>query len=256
MEGSNRREFLGRFFPKLKVGSDLLSDPVTDSIKDVTRRTLLKTLTGIFAATAVFDLSQVVVSAQAEKLSHPDHITPCPVGCDLPQRSDGPVVKDTYYSFSRTALEQSFLLQLEILFTSALDKLRIPNGNKAVDVSMILKELKADQATLFFDMVIRDPLVEEFIFRALPSRTIAETDDSCRWDIGLPVSFIFALLHCRSETGFKSSVPLQQFMGGLYCWYLMRTKGFLHAFFAHAMMNAICFEMMRQHFKFRENQVG
>lgn len=34
------------------------------------------------------------------------------------------------------------------------------------------------------------------------------------------------------------TVPLSQFMGGLFCWYLMREKGFSHAVLAHSINNA------------------
>jgi len=95
-------------------------------------------------------------------------------------------------------------------------------------------------------------LIEEAVFRLIPSEYLAgrvgKGSREKRWDIGIPMSAIFALGHNIQRknssdilprfTSFKEFVPFSHFMSGVFYWYLIREKGYNHAFLAHAAHNA------------------
>lgn len=85
------------------------------------------------------------------------------------------------------------------------------------------------------------PLLEEAVFRALPSYLIDQAGGKMGelyWQIGVPTSSAFAAIH-----GLKP-IPLTHFLGGVYNWYVMRKRGYGHAVTAHATNNAIFLALM------------
>lgn len=93
------------------------------------------------------------------------------------------------------------------------------------------------------------PLVEEAIFRLAPSSLFAEEHPpnvQLHWDVGLTANVIFSVIHNfgSPEPGkFKftlTSLPLEQFILGAYCWHAQRRGGFAHAVGAHVLYNNLC----------------
>lgn len=76
------------------------------------------------------------------------------------------------------------------------------------------------------------PALEEMIFRLIPSLIFARNTDGYQWKVGVPTSIFFAILHTD-----HLRFPLHEFLFGLFSWHLMRKKGFVHAYFAHALNN-------------------
>ena len=88
-------------------------------------------------------------------------------------------------------------------------------------------------------------LFPKTIFHLLPSKIIdqfSKDKKSHWWEVGILVSLLFGFAHNLDfdEGGlkFQKAMPLSQFMGGLFYWYLMRERGFSHAVLAHSTHNA------------------
>lgn len=152
----------------------------------------------------------------------------------------------------RTAVEASLMLAGEFIAREVFAKM----GFKG---AISFEEFKDDaQKTdtflrLLFAMpaVILMPIIEEIFFRAVPSEVLAgrkyRGSKEKRWEMGIPVSILFALAHNLEKdkltdsmklASFGEKIPLGQFIGGLFFWYLMREKGLSHAVIAHQVQNA------------------
>jgi len=98
------------------------------------------------------------------------------------------------------------------------------------------------------------PLIEELIFReGLPKglekllKPLRPKDeDDLNWKLGIPLAVLFALIHNvdsdqkEEKVTLKiqtDTIPLGQFLGGVFLWYLRRKKGFDHALLGHAVHN-------------------
>lgn len=82
------------------------------------------------------------------------------------------------------------------------------------------------------------PLIEEVLFRLIPAGF--GTD----WSVGIPATIIFAGVHNIVEVDGKvvldlKTIPVTQFMGGVFYWYLMKYKGLDHAILAHMQNNLV-----------------
>ena len=89
------------------------------------------------------------------------------------------------------------------------------------------------------------PIMEEAVYRQIPSLIVDLTTNNAKgdfWQVGVPMAAIFAARHnLKLETmQFNiEKIPLPQFVGGLFYWYLMRERGFAHASLAHITHNTI-----------------
>ena len=124
------------------------------------------------------------------------------------------------------------------------EKLKIEHGNQSLSDEEIIEYLRDKPISGLLEVGVLGPIIEEALLRALPSGFIDKNDKRTRWEIGIPTSLLFALFHNlkRENSGelqFVKSVPIGQFMEGLFYWYLMREKGFSHATMAHSINNAI-----------------
>lgn len=151
--------------------------------------------------------------------------------------------------FSRTIVDTlAFNIARFGVLVPVLDKLGIPYGSPSADPAQLpfwdedhpvrSKILK----TVLGSSVI--PAGEEFGFRLGPSANFADFSSSTRWDVGIPSSIVFALMHNLikdNETkGFKftkESIPITQFFGGLFYWKIFRERGYWHSVVAHGVSN-------------------
>ena len=90
---------------------------------------------------------------------------------------------------------------------------------------------------LFTKVCISGPIKEEMLFRIIPSILI--NSEERRWDIGIPSAILFAMVHnivepSRAKDAIALTdnkvfslewIPLPQFMGGVFYWYLAREYG-------------------------------
>ncbi|MEK7509293.1 MAG: CPBP family intramembrane glutamic endopeptidase [Patescibacteria group bacterium] len=110
----------------------------------------------------------------------------------------------------------------------------------------MIKMLFENPGALTTLAVIIAPTVEEIGFRLLPSLVVDRalgSDAGVLWEVGVPTSILFAQAHTK-EGGRIETLPLPQFIAGMFCWYLQRERGFSHALTAHAFNNAIVLGIM------------
>lgn len=178
----------------------------------------------------------------------------------IPKAKTVPESNDQNAWFS-TIMESILLYASGRASNATLEKIGIPYGNKGLDAEVITKQMKEKPGFLFFRAVILGPAVEEYAFRYLISRTfLGNTRGPMRWDIGLPSAVFFSLVHNLStkveadkidkfpfikkisfNADYHISVPISQFLTGVYCWYAMRKKGIAHAIFGHSAFNSMAF---------------
>lgn len=127
-------------------------------------------------------------------------------------------------------------------------KINIRTGNRAIE-SDHLEYLRREHPALFYLSVIAvAPPLEEWIFRLHPTaHLIPEGYHGNAWGLGLLTSIGFAAAHnfkmdfdkqdVRIEFALDS-VPVHQFVAGMYLWYLMQNRGYLHAVLSHTQYNA------------------
>lgn len=154
----------------------------------------------------------------------------------------------TLDGYSSTLAQTAMTFLAEVLLVALLEKKGIETGNASFVQSKRGKEITEKLAKLdydaFVEMVVKGPLVEEVLFRLLPSKFLTE-NGKVDWETGVPLAGAFAAMHnvVLQDDGTRKfsteSIPIQQFISGLLYWYLMRKKGFSHAFLGHAAHNAV-----------------
>lgn len=85
------------------------------------------------------------------------------------------------------------------------------------------------------------PIIEEFIFRYIPSKVVdfvdtlrsRDTTQNPALGTGILAATIFAAAHGLS------ALPIPQFLSGLFFWRSMRNYGYTGAVFCHAMQNSL-----------------
>ncbi len=168
---------------------------------------------------------------------------------ELPKRNNKaeellklPIKKDSY---TETAIEEILMVIAETVTVAILNRLGVKNGNQSIDIDELMEKLEDKPLDTLLNDGIISPTVEEVIFRLLPSTIVDYTEgEGVNWDVGVPVSLIFALGHNLEEDElgelkFAESIPLSQFMAGLFFWYLMRERGISHSILAHSLGNSI-----------------
>ena len=162
------------------------------------------------------------------------------------QKFDKNLSKDT--SYIEAIVGQTLIRIASEIGERILKDLNIKTGNQSLTNKEVEEMLKKAPIESYVRTVIVGPLMEEWIFRLIPS---AFADRNTRrkdsfWELGIPVTAIFALIHniedikVGDKTTLKlhlDSIPLNQFMSGLFFWHLMRQKGFNHAVLAHMFNN-------------------
>ncbi len=254
MKNFFRREFFRKNIPTPKSSeSFLLPETTSETVgqRTLSRRSFIKFLSAMGTAFAIESIDVDAVNAK-EKQDNKEVMQE--IRKDIGQQSgsesffgnniETKITEKKDNSYAETALEQGLVASAKLLAKFILRKLKIEHGNKSLSEEKILKYLKEKPIESLIEIGFLGPVFEESVFRALPSGFIDSKDKSCRWDVGIPVSAIFALVHNfdKNEFGnlkFEKSIPLSQFMGGLFYWYLMREKGYSHAVLAHLMNNTM-----------------
>lgn len=162
-----------------------------------------------------------------------------------PTTSTQPIHEENRSLFD-TFRDTSLLMTSEFISAPILSALKIPVGNALLDGETMDKIMKMPylKMTLLFGGV--SPVLEETLFRALPNFLFWECSKNDNWQLGLPVSILFALYHNITTdklngrlTIAKNKIPLYQFINGLFFWKMIRERGFPHAVAAHGTINTI-----------------
>lgn len=137
------------------------------------------------------------------------------------------------------AIINSFLLRRGINIGQSGN--REENGNDSSGQSQVSR---ASRSSSYTNTLLYAPLIEEYTFRQVAQDIFVKGTDGMRWDVGVKSSALFAAIHnfYRDDTNrvrySKDSIPLLQFIGGLYFWKRQREAGIVHAVLAHSLTNA------------------
>ncbi len=262
-EGFSRRGFFKELFPSKKEsvpvpeGTQEEIKRFAESHEDVSRRDFLKFLIGLGSALA---LSHVGIrhaesgkpeegdpESQEKKQQQPEE-SQSSASLDKTVQASGEKNKiegKVPHGYLETMIETSLLYIGELIMNTILAKLKIEQPSKVMQDPDRIKSLIEKPFEDFILHAIAAPAIEETLFRLVPSAFIGKKG-GIRWDAGIPVSVIFALMHNLEvnefkEFKFRKVVPLSQFIQGVFYWYLMREKGVTHAMFAHSMHNSLNF---------------
>lgn len=231
MENFSRRKFFKKFVPKFKENIEGVSDSDATNVKTeqavLSRRDFLNFIGAIGVAVTTGQIGIKTAQAHENK------------------KTSGMEQYTKEHSYTETAIEQSLIMGANYVAEAIFEKLKIEHGNKTLNVEDIIEYFRDKPIDGLLKVGILGPVIEETLFRALPSGLfINKKDAQHRWDIGIPVSLLFALSHNLKqeewgELQFVKSVPFSAFIGGLFYWYLMREKGYSHAVMAHSINNTI-----------------
>lgn len=128
------------------------------------------------------------------------------------------------------------------------DRIGVDHGGHAADGDLYAEQLQESPVQLYLRDNIAIPVVEEAIFRLLPSAFFSDEVDplNMRWGTGIASATLFAAVHNFSKpeadriTLHLDSIPVEQFVLGVYCWHAQRRGGFRHAAGAHVLYNNLC----------------
>ncbi len=117
--------------------------------------------------------------------------------------------------------------------------------------------IREKPAQLLAEDIIVTPPIEEAIFRLLPNLLINDSSKNNHWEVGIPISLVFAYLH-NSQDNEKpgkykfilNKFPLSHLFFGGYFWRTIRQKGYKHAVVAHATVNATIISVRRLLYEF------
>jgi membrane protease YdiL (CAAX protease family) len=155
-----------------------------------------------------------------------------------------PISPEKDPSYSETTIEQGLMILAKLLVSKVFEQLKIAHGNKSLKSEELIQFLQEKPLEGLIELGFIGPAMEETIFRLLPSVLIGKQGQRC--DVGIPTSALFALIHNiegdqLNTLKLAKSIPIAQFLGGLFYWYLMREKGFSHAVLGHTINNSAYF---------------
>lgn len=145
-------------------------------------------------------------------------------------------------SYARTLTETGLLAIGQIVTKSVIESM----GKKQRSVPMPSKSMSL--LDRIATEVVLGPLLEESLLRWLPSEIVDRVDSepgNKHWEVGIPISVIFALLHIskkqQGETPLNTVdvMPYKSFIMGIYYWYLTRERGIEHTAVSHMSNNAL-----------------
>ena len=139
----------------------------------------------------------------------------------------------------QTALIVCAEIIVSVPLAAALQAVGVRFGNAGADKLEALS--KTAPGVMLVSACIVGPIVEEAIFRLLPSKLLDFANSLRRkpesknpaWSTGLVASALFAAAHGLS------AIPIPQFLSGLFFWRTMRNYGYWGAVFCHAAQNGI-----------------
>ena len=261
MKNFSRREFFEKFVPKSDGNAESFPLPEmengTTEQPTLSRRSFIKFLGAMGTAVALEQIGVKTAEAQENKEAQKNFktenqeptlqeksVTESKPETSTKFQRPGKKQEDKEDSYTETAVEQSLVMGARYIADAIFEKLKIEHGNQSLSDEEIIEYLRDKPISGLLEVGVLGPIIEEALLRALPSGFIDKNDKRTRWEIGIPTSLLFALFHNlkRENSGelqFVKSVPIGQFMEGLFYWYLMREKGFSHATMAHSINNAI-----------------
>lgn len=158
--------------------------------------------------------------------------------------------------YVRSMIETSLMNMAEGIASEVARYLNIPSGGGYAQSEEFAEKLKNFSWKDFFRGTVVAGLVEEAIFRLQPSieldtEQLQQQDDpnyrERYWGRGVYEAGVFAIAHNfyfeNGKLRFAKTVPIEQFIAGIYFWYVMRERGFSHAAFSHAFNNTLCFDI-------------
>lgn len=236
MENLSRREFFKKFISRPQ-GPGWESDKrESDTTPILSRRSFIKFIGVMGAVVALEKIGVRTAGAQENKEIAEDSKTK---NQQLAQQkinikesvdlADTQKLEPKDNSFKKTAIEQILMMIAESVVNAVFKELGMRVGNQSLSAEKLVEYLRDKPIIGLIKLGVLGPAIEEALFRALPDGFIDKNDRRRRWDIGIPTSILFALSHNlkREDSGelrFVESVPISQFMGGLFYWYLMRER--------------------------------
>lgn len=134
-------------------------------------------------------------------------------------------------SYVATAFEQHLVMIGKI---TTVKMLRITFGDaklgNAGATDAKIGQLLENPFQMWKSMAVVAPLAEEAIFRWAPGAIFGHS-----WLVGTISAAFFAEGHNLGQA--ERHIPLPQFIGGIWFWYLLKHRGISHAIVAHAVNN-------------------
>jgi len=159
---------------------------------------------------------------------------------------DSPQAEDNNPYLIYTEIKTGLLVLAEIASAPIIAALGIQAGTTRMDKKTVEEIMSYPLHKLILLGGVMHPIFEEALFRGLPSLLISDHPKEDLWEIGIPISAIFALAHnikrddvTKNITFSTERIPIYQFVSGLFYWKMMRERGFLHAVAAHGTSNII-----------------
>lgn len=251
---TSRRNFFKRFIPQpASIDTSSESESVSYSSKTMSRRSAFKFFGGLGAALLGAQVGARLIDKQILEGGAVEEgllFSSTKAKTDV-KSYGGTIIESSLVNASDAiAMEVFKRLGVNTEFPSKLDLPTEPNKEQ-------LDKYLDSIPSVIAKGVVLAPLLEELIYRVAPSAYAWEDEGKMRWDIGIPSAAIFALVHNLKtdkeiETSddnrdqgskdipvqFEKAVPVSQFMGGLFYWYLMRKRGYSHAVLAHSIHNS------------------
>lgn len=144
----------------------------------------------------------------------------------------------TRRQFLRAAKVGGIFLAAEAVTFPLVKHLKTPVGNSGVDDEFV-QDLIDNPVKGILEMGVLGPLMEEPLFRVLPSAALDELKPELKgqyvWGAAIPTSALFALAHGVT----KDAVPIYQFAGGFVHWKMVREGGFPSSFISHSTHNSL-----------------
>lgn len=152
---------------------------------------------------------------------------------------------DPSQSYTDTALQSLATTGLAVGLTIPLKKMGLPLGNSGFEELLRNKPEKLAEMSLgrlSSLAIIEAPLLEEALFRAIPSALVntfgnSSSTTNANLPAALVTSVLFAEFHNLGAD--KRKIPLAQFLGGMTMWRIHRSKGYMHAVAGHALNNTL-----------------
>lgn len=243
-ESISRRDLATSILGKMrKGGATTPEEPIKNIVSSTTfsRRELLSISAKIGFALAAPPLSAGTVGNE--------NINPLIV-LDPRHEDSAPSVRDassqenlkSKSEYVNTVVETALMEVSSVIASKILDGVDLPHGNQSITDTQAKDLLsKFDLKLITLDTVLL-PIIEETVFRLYPSALLGKGGGN-HWDVGIPTSALFALIHNFNQKDkirlqFQNSIPISEFIGGLFYWYLVRERGFPHSVFAHTLGNS------------------
>ena len=110
-----------------------------------------------------------------------------------------------------------------------------------------IADLLKNPLELFFKVVVIAPLLEEVVFRGVPSlllrrvwrvRNRQSTSDAWYWTLVIASSLLFAIMHGINDQG-TIHLPLPQLVVGFVLWRTAINRGLRYSILMHATYNSV-----------------